>query len=193
VLVPRHGKGLRPEAIRDRRGAENIYLAYATEQGEVALDNNLFAEVLAAEIRKRPGDMHPIFWWHVRSGVAARSNKTQIPWSDDSCVGRLFYFQPPDVGTLPPAAPIPAPSLPRARTWTKIVSKEAGRLYFSRQAAIYSEPSRTSAPLGLIPAGTEFQTDIELGNVGSREQWYKFTDNFGQTAYVPFHDSLMLR
>ena len=80
-------------------------IAYATEPGDVAVDENIYAKALAAEIPKsdRPA---VLMFRAVRRAVLNATNNKQFPWTRDGLV-EDFYFK--EGGTaptpLPPATP----------------------------------------------------------------------------------------
>ncbi len=81
-------KGLRAE---NERGG--VMIAYATEPGNVALDNNAYARALAREI-VRPGQPAVLMFRAVRRSVLKASANAQFPWTSDGLVEE-FYFAGP--------------------------------------------------------------------------------------------------
>jgi len=144
VLLARPYKGLKPESISRTPGAENIYLAYATGANRVAADDGLFSQVLSTEIKKKPGEFHVLLWWNVTSIVAARTNKEQVPWADDSCPGKKFFFQPPAQTRNGDAARTEQTNRDSKATWIVLAGGGRRRLYFSRQTAL--PPCSASCP-----------------------------------------------
>ena len=83
-------KGLRAE---NERGG--VMIAYATEPGNVALDNNAYARALAREI-VRPGQPAVLMFRAVRRSVLKASANAQFPWTRDGLVEEFYFAGPGD-------------------------------------------------------------------------------------------------
>ncbi len=95
-------KGFVPE--RERGG---VLIAYATEPGNVAVDENYYARALARQITV-PGQPAVLMFRAVRRDVLRATNNSQFPWTRDGLVEE-FYF----AGTDPGRRPL-RPAVPRA-------------------------------------------------------------------------------
>lgn len=103
-------KGLRPE--KDRGG---VMIAYATEPGNVALDNNAYARALAREI-VRPGQPAVLMFRAVRRRVLEASANAQFPWTRDGLVEEFYFAGPPSRDRAPPGALSPRTGPPAPGT-----------------------------------------------------------------------------
>jgi hypothetical protein len=190
-------KGLRPEGNEGDDGV-GVVLMYATAQGRTAADNNLFAQTLAEEIKRMPGEKHPNLLWAVQNGVYLKSGKTQNPRQELGTTP-YFYFQPP-TGAPERKPEVRGPEAKRdtptteGPVWRVVARFEKGRLYFNNQARMYRQPSRVAPQIGIMSAGDEVQSDvIEYGDTGPDGFWYKYKNEFGRDTYVKASDALAVK
>jgi hypothetical protein len=196
-------KGLKAEGNEGIDGT-GVVLVFATSMGDTAADNNLFAQVLAQEIKRNPGRSHPNFVTEVQRGVlraSVQTGKPQLPRLELGYTPEDFYFQPMASAGNPsvvetPRSPQPSPQKQaevRGFLWRIFETFVNGRLYFRNQARMYRQPSRIADQVGMMPAGEEIRSNIEYADAGRDGFWYKFTNNFGETVYVRASDALALR
>ena len=85
-------KGFLPE--KERGG---VMIAYATEPGNVALDNHAYARALASEI-VRPGQPAVLMFRAVRRHVLEASSNAQFPLTRDGLVEEFYFAGPGPIG-----------------------------------------------------------------------------------------------
>ncbi|MEM7429184.1 MAG: ABC transporter substrate-binding protein, partial [Pseudomonadota bacterium] len=100
-------KGFRPE-----NGRSGVMIAYATDPGNVAVDENVYARALAREIpvANRPA---VLMFRAVRRAVLNATGNKQHPWTRDGLVND-FFFKRAAVSPAPPVTdtePAPKPQL----------------------------------------------------------------------------------
>ena len=90
-------KGFAPE--RKRSG---VMIAYATDAGDTAVDENVYAQALAAEIPKA-GRPAVLMFRAVRRAVLKATNNQQFPWTRDGLIDD-FYFNSSTTRSFVPSA-----------------------------------------------------------------------------------------
>ena len=99
------------DGLAEVRAATGTLIAYATAPGSVASDgtgrNGAYTEALLKQI-KQPGVEVLDMFRQVREEVYQASSRKQVPWTNDSLIGK-FYFKPADAPKPPIAATKPPP------------------------------------------------------------------------------------
>lgn len=71
-----------------------VFISYSTEPGGVASDHgagaSAFAAAVASEIVK-PGQSHLDVFHNVRVAVARATNRSQVPWTNDGLLTKVFF------------------------------------------------------------------------------------------------------
>jgi formylglycine-generating enzyme required for sulfatase activity len=171
-------KGLRAE--KERGG---VMIAYATEPGNVALDNNAYARALATEI-VRPGQPAVLMFRAVRRRVLKASANAQFPWTRDGLVEE-FYFAGSDRRDAEAAARRTGPPAPgtRLRDCPRcpelvVVPKGEGQI-----GSPPHEPGRRANEV--LPRAVEIATPFAIGvHEVSFDEWRACIEASG-CQYVP--------
>jgi uncharacterized caspase-like protein len=116
------------DGLAEVRAATGTLIAYATAPGSVASDgtgrNGAYTEALLKQL-KQPGVEVLEMFRQVREAVYQTSGKKQVPWTNDSLIGK-FYFKEAAAPKPPVVAAKPTP-LPELATVTARDAKEAER------------------------------------------------------------------
>jgi formylglycine-generating enzyme required for sulfatase activity len=132
------------DGLAEVRAATGTLIAYATAPGSVASDgtgrNGAYTEALLKQL-KQPGVEVLEMFRQVREAVYAASGRKQVPWTNDSLIGKFYFKEAAAAGPKPVASATPVPEL---ATVTARDAKEAereawGLIYNSTDAQDFRE------------------------------------------------------
>jgi len=71
-----------------------VLIAFSTEPGQLALDQNLYSSALEAGLKQRPGEDARLVFGDVRDAMMKTPGNNQKPWVEAGGMNGRYYFQP---------------------------------------------------------------------------------------------------